>query len=316
MKKILALIFLSIPLSLVAKIWNPESLPMVHLQDKYRYVCNPDSILNKETVAYCDSLIYVLEQKTGAQFVVVVVEHIEGDDPYEFNKKLFLKYKFGQADVDNGLLLTLASKDRSYFFSTGKGMEGVLPDALVKRMENTIFVPKLKEEDWNGGISDMVTMTCQYLLGNDTIRAEIESKVNPVKSHAKSSGGNKTSSGETLFIILTACVLFAIGLRKSYTSKRKPCPRCKSKYGMLKTDEKRFSNGDMVQVHQVWTCAKCGWGELKDSAYQEVHYVSSGGSDDYDSDSSDSYSSYDDDSDSGGSFGGGDYGGGGAGGRF
>ena len=73
---------------------------MTHLENKFRYVCNPDSILRESTVHYCDSLIRIIEDETGAQFVVVVVESLDGDDPYEFNKELFELHGFGQADKD------------------------------------------------------------------------------------------------------------------------------------------------------------------------------------------------------------------------
>lgn len=304
-----------LPTCVLAGVWNPENLEMVHLQDRNRYVCNPDGVLSNAAVHYCDSLIRILEDQIGVQFVVVAVEHIEGDDPYEFNKNLFLKYKFGQADKDNGLLLTLASLDRSFFYSTGKGMEGVLPDALLKRMENAYFVPRLKAGDWDGGIRDMVTLTFNYLLGNDTTRAEVESqvdaKISSLKSSSESSSSDDSGAVEAIFMTIVAGVIIFFAARQSKRDRRRTCPHCRAKHSMDKVSEKRVEGDDIVNVLQVWTCSKCGWSMPDSFSYDPTEYSSSSYDDDDDYDSSSSS-----DNDSGGSFGGGSYGGGGAGGRF
>ena len=53
---------------------------MVHLQDRTRYVSNPDSVLGAQAVAVIDTTLYNLEQETGIQVLVVAVENIEGGD--------------------------------------------------------------------------------------------------------------------------------------------------------------------------------------------------------------------------------------------
>lgn len=68
--------------------WTPETLPMVHLQDSTRYVCNPDGVLSVEAQHEVDALLLALEQTKGVETVVVVVKSIEDDDPYEFGMQL------------------------------------------------------------------------------------------------------------------------------------------------------------------------------------------------------------------------------------
>ena len=61
---------------------------MVHLQDRTRYVSNPDGILS---AARCNRNGYhpfALEQKTGIQTVVVAVRQIEGGDCFDFAYQL------------------------------------------------------------------------------------------------------------------------------------------------------------------------------------------------------------------------------------
>ena len=62
---------------LQAKKYTIQDIPMVHLEDRMRYVSNPDSILSDSIVARMDSMLYALEEKTGIQTMVVAVTGIE-----------------------------------------------------------------------------------------------------------------------------------------------------------------------------------------------------------------------------------------------
>ena len=75
-------------LTLQAKEYTIQEIPMVHLQDRTRYVSNPDGILSESAVATIDNILYNLEQKTGIQTLVVVVTGIEGGDCFEFAYRL------------------------------------------------------------------------------------------------------------------------------------------------------------------------------------------------------------------------------------
>ena len=73
---------------LQAKEYAIKDIPMVHLQNRTRYVSNPDSILSSTAVTTMDSILYALEQKTGIQTLVVAVTGIEGGDCFDFAHRL------------------------------------------------------------------------------------------------------------------------------------------------------------------------------------------------------------------------------------
>jgi hypothetical protein len=50
---------------LQAKEYAIKDIPMVHLQNRTRYVSNPDGILSSTAVTTMDIILYALEQKTG-----------------------------------------------------------------------------------------------------------------------------------------------------------------------------------------------------------------------------------------------------------
>ena len=57
MRKLLFILSLLGCLSLQAKEYTIKEIPMVHLQDRTRYVSNPDGILSASAVATMDNIL-------------------------------------------------------------------------------------------------------------------------------------------------------------------------------------------------------------------------------------------------------------------
>ena len=54
-------------------------------------------------------------------------------------------WKLGRKGVDDGVLLVIAKQDRTLRIEVGYGLEGVLPDAVAKRIVDETIVPMLKQ---------------------------------------------------------------------------------------------------------------------------------------------------------------------------
>ena len=137
---ICSLLCLLVNISLQAKEYTIKEIPMVHLQDRTRYVSNPDGILSESAVATMDQILYQLEQNTGIQTLVVAVTGIEGGDCFDFAYRLGKEMGVGQKGRDNGLVILLSTDERCIQFATGYGLEGVLPDAICKRIQSRYMV--------------------------------------------------------------------------------------------------------------------------------------------------------------------------------
>ena len=150
MQKVLLLLIAACSFLLsFARKWTPEDVPMVHLQDARRYVCNPENVLSQAAVDSTDHMLIRLQRDKGVQTVVVVVKQIEGDDPYQFGMAIGKKYGVGSGKQRTGLIVVLATEDRSFQILTGNGLEGTLPDAICRRVQNRITMPALKEGKWD-----------------------------------------------------------------------------------------------------------------------------------------------------------------------
>src|SRR5690606_19215926 len=58
----------------------------------------------------------------------------------------------GRADVDDGVLLLVAMRDRRMRIEVGYGLEGAIPDAIAKRIIAEQMAPRFRAGDFAGGI--------------------------------------------------------------------------------------------------------------------------------------------------------------------
>lgn len=301
------LLLLTICLNLHAAVWTPDNLPMPYLQEKTHHTCNPDSILSTQAVDSINRLLTNLQSARGIQAIAVVVEHLEGDDPYAFNRDLFKKYGIGQRDRNNGIVITLATLDRSYQISPGTGLESELPDIVCSRIENRMMMPPLKEGKWDEAMTSAVNAVYGLLMGDDETKAALNAYLEASDDEESS---HRSGWMNALLYLLAPIALIVYFIRRvNHKNNYRTCPHCGAKDGQKRVNTLKEPCTPKQEKHiETWTCKSCGKSDIVELI---VPISQSDDSDDDSYDSSDSTTV-----DSGGTFGGGEYGGGGAGGRF
>lgn len=122
-------------------------LPMPrHYVEDYANVVSP---ANEQSL---NGILQELEQKTGAQYIILTVETTGGLPIEQFSIELAEKWKLGQKGKDNGMLFVIAVKDREYRFEVGYGLEGFITDQYCGRIGREVLVPYLKKGDYSTGI--------------------------------------------------------------------------------------------------------------------------------------------------------------------
>jgi uncharacterized protein len=106
--------------------------------------------LERKLVAYNDS--------TSTQIAVVTINSLNGDDIANYSFLLAEKWGIGTKGKDNGVLILVAMQDRKMFIATGYGMEGVLTDALAKRIVENFLKPNFRNNNYYKGIDDATTV--------------------------------------------------------------------------------------------------------------------------------------------------------------
>ncbi|HEB51000.1 MAG TPA: TPM domain-containing protein [Desulfobulbus sp.] len=144
-------IFLVLVLFLAAAVPAWGASPRVPEQPPGRVV-DLAGVIDGRTEDRLSDLLADLEQKTTVQMVILTVDSLDGEDINSFSLRVAEQWKIGQKDKDNGLLLSVAVRDRKYRFEVGYGLEEVLPDSLVGTIGRQALVPWFKQGRYGQGI--------------------------------------------------------------------------------------------------------------------------------------------------------------------
>jgi uncharacterized protein len=107
-----------------------------------------------------------LETKTTAQLVVLTLDSLGGEPIDSFSIDLaHNRWQLGRKGKDNGLLFTLAVRDRVYRIEVGYGLESVLPDSAVGSLGRELLVPALRRGDYAGGITALTFALAGEIAG-------------------------------------------------------------------------------------------------------------------------------------------------------
>lgn len=134
------------------KQYTVDEVPNPKTNDASAFVANPDGIISEETVYQLNTILQNLEAKNKAEIAVVVLNSIGDNDIFDFGVKLFEHWGIGKKRSDNGLLILFVLDQRKIRFETGYGLEGVLPDAICKRIQMNEMVPYFKEGNYDEGM--------------------------------------------------------------------------------------------------------------------------------------------------------------------
>lgn len=186
-------------------LWNAENILIPFLQDSTQYVSNPDHILTQQTVDHMNITLKRLDNELGVQSVVIVVNHIENDDPFRFAQDVGNKYGVGYGN--KGLMVVVGYQDHSINISPGRALEADLTDAECHRLEQQYVVPAMRAE--------MPDSAMFYLT--EALYSTLQKKQLPQMSNLLADADDDVDEGLatmgiTLLAIIAWCVFF---LRKN-----------------------------------------------------------------------------------------------------
>ncbi len=176
MKKILSiLLLLNIFASSNAQDCLLDQKPVQNLVQDYAEVMtdSEEQDLRQALIAFNDTV--------SNQILVVTVTDLCGYEKSEFTYTLGEKWGVGQDGKDNGIVIMVKPKEidgrGEVFIAPGYGLEGVLPDAIAKRIVEMEMIPRFKEKDYYGGIESAVS-TVMSITSGEFSADEYKSKSN------------------------------------------------------------------------------------------------------------------------------------------
>jgi len=105
------------------------------------------------------------EATKGSQIAVLIVASTQPEAIEEYGIRVATAWKLGRKGVDDGVLLLIAKDDRKMRIEVGYGLEGVIPDAVAKRVIAEIITPYFKQGDYFGGIEAGVSRLIRLIEG-------------------------------------------------------------------------------------------------------------------------------------------------------
>lgn len=122
-------------------------------------------VLSQQTVDNLERQLKIFEDSTTNQIAILIVPSLDGEIIEQYGLRVSEKWKLGQKDKDNGVLLLLAINDRKMRIEVGQGLEGPLPDAICNRIIRNEMAPNFRRGDYDAGVNAAVTAIRQAIKG-------------------------------------------------------------------------------------------------------------------------------------------------------
>src|ERR1022692_4575934 len=123
------------------------SAPAVYFND-YAHV------VSTGTAAQLNQTLENFERQSSEQILVAIYPKMQSDSSIEdYTVRVARSWQAGQKSKNNGAVLFVFVQDHKLFLQVGYGLEGVLPDALCKRIISEQITPRFKAGDFDGGLT-------------------------------------------------------------------------------------------------------------------------------------------------------------------
>ena len=129
--------------------------------------------LSKEQVVSLEQKLVAFSDSTSIQVAVVMIQSLDGYDINDYGYQLGRAWGIGGKEKNTGVLVLASIGDRKVTIQTGYGMEGVLPDAITKRIIENEIKPNFKAGDYFAGMDAATDAIISYTKGeykNDSPR--------------------------------------------------------------------------------------------------------------------------------------------------
>lgn len=152
-------------------------------------------VLSDDEKALLSQKLRALYDDKLAQAALVIVPSTKNMSIFDYAMAVADRWRLGDKDTDNGLLIVVAVNDRKLHILTGYGLEGVLPDVVVKRIIRDDITPAFKSGQYALGLSQAIDTISQRLHTDPKVLADADA------AHAESKTDNEMIDLMALFII-------------------------------------------------------------------------------------------------------------------
>jgi uncharacterized protein len=134
-------------------VWAATPLP----PPPARWVTDQVGVLSPSAAAAIDAKLEAFEKAQGTQILVAIFRKLPPDEELaDWTQRVAESWRVGRAKQDDGAVLFVFVEDHALRLEVGYGLEGALTDLESKAILDDTLVPRLRQGDWDGGITAAV----------------------------------------------------------------------------------------------------------------------------------------------------------------
>jgi uncharacterized protein len=122
-------------------------------------------MLSEDERQSLENKLDVYNDSTSTQIAIVTIKDLGDYEPADYAQRLGEKWGIGQKGKNNGLLILVSENPHRIQIATGYGMEGVVPDAMAKRIIEEYMKPAFKDKNFYKGFDDATSVIIKLASG-------------------------------------------------------------------------------------------------------------------------------------------------------
>lgn len=131
--------------------------------------------LDEGQINELSSLLKDYERQTSIEFVVVVVNSLDGLSARNYATGIGDFWKIGKAGRDNGIVLLWAPNERAYALRVAEGLSADLTSSDATQITQLELLPHFKRGEYYAGLKETVLATMEH-IGNKTWEARLKAR--------------------------------------------------------------------------------------------------------------------------------------------
>ncbi|SJM94803.1 TPM domain-containing protein [Crenothrix polyspora] len=170
----------------ITTVWAEISIPQLSQR-----VTDITGTLSASQLTGLEEKLAAFEAQKGSQIAVLIVPTTQPQDIAEYGIQVADLWQIGRNKIDDGIIVIVAKDDHKLRIEVGRGLEGVIPDVIAKRIIADVITPYFKTGDFAGGIDAGVSQIIKLVNGEELPAPK-----------AKVGGGQHVDEGGYVFILI------------------------------------------------------------------------------------------------------------------
>jgi uncharacterized membrane protein YgcG len=113
-----------------------------------------------------DKISYDLEKQIGSQLVILIIDSTNEESIEEYSLRVANSWGIGRKEYNDGVVITIAIKDKKVRIEVGYGLENILTDNIAKDIIDRKMIPLFKINNYYLGLHQGMEEIVKNIITN------------------------------------------------------------------------------------------------------------------------------------------------------